>query len=140
MSRARAENGKKINHYVVMEIDGDQLTMRAIDIDGKEFDRHTIVKNPDGSVTDAYRAKARPEEALIASTRDMLPRILPGVALDGVEWATYRVDRAEGATRGGLRPTDTGLRSACGLSGNSRTSNTSWQTRTQRLGRWALTR
>ena len=50
-----------------MEIDGDQLTMRAIDIDGKEFDRHTIVKNPDGSVTDAYRAKARPEEALIAS-------------------------------------------------------------------------
>jgi len=43
-------------------------------------------------------------QALIRHARGELEAILPGVSLEGIEWATYRVDRAEAATRGGLRP------------------------------------
>jgi glycine/D-amino acid oxidase-like deaminating enzyme len=52
----------------------------------------------------------RDPAALIASTQDVLHEVLPGVALAGVEWATYCVDRAEATTRGGLRPTDAALK------------------------------
>lgn len=58
---------KAIYHFVVVDIDGNTLTLRAIDQNGKEFDRHVIKKNNDGTVTAAYRAAAKPEEALITS-------------------------------------------------------------------------
>jgi len=43
---------------------------------------------------------------LVALGHDDVARALPGVALDGVQWATYRVDRAEPATSGRARPDD----------------------------------
>ena len=41
---------------------------------------------------------------LIAHARSELRTILPAVDFDGAEWSTYRVDRAEGLTTGGSRP------------------------------------
>jgi len=41
---------------------------------------------------------------LIAYAKSELETVLPGLSLDDVEWATYRVDRAEAATPGGKRP------------------------------------
>jgi glycerol-3-phosphate dehydrogenase len=43
---------------------------------------------------------------LIRHARAELDAVLPGVDLSGAEWATYRVDRAELATRSGRRPAD----------------------------------
>jgi glycerol-3-phosphate dehydrogenase len=42
--------------------------------------------------------------ALIAHTKSELETVLPGLDLDDVEWATYRVDRAEASLYGGKRP------------------------------------
>jgi len=42
--------------------------------------------------------------ALIARARQELTTVLPGLRLDGVQWATYRVDRAEPVTVGRARP------------------------------------
>lgn len=44
------------------------------------------------------------EAALIEHARRELQSVLPGVSLEGAEWATVRVDRAEPATPGGARP------------------------------------
>jgi hypothetical protein len=44
-------------------------------------------------------------EALVAHTRKELVAVIPGLVLDGVRWSTYAVDRAEGLTAGGKRPT-----------------------------------
>jgi glycine/D-amino acid oxidase-like deaminating enzyme len=44
-------------------------------------------------------------EALIAHTRKELLDVIPGLKLDGVQWATYAVDRAEALTPEGKRPT-----------------------------------
>jgi len=47
--------------------------------------------------------------ALIAHVKKELLATLPGLKeemLRGVEWSTYRVNRAEGTTRGGQRPSD----------------------------------
>jgi glycine/D-amino acid oxidase-like deaminating enzyme len=41
---------------------------------------------------------------LIAYTQNELAAVLPDVHFDGVEWSTYRVDRAEGTTPSGSRP------------------------------------
>jgi len=41
---------------------------------------------------------------LIARAKGELRAVLPGVNLDGIEWATYRIDRAEGRTAAGSRP------------------------------------
>lgn len=46
------------------------------------------------------------EAALTRHARSELQAVLPGADLGGVEWATYRVDRAEVATRSGVRPAD----------------------------------
>jgi len=46
----------------------------------------------------------RDADSLIAHARHEIACVLPGVNLDGTEWTTYRVDRAEGRTSGGLRP------------------------------------
>lgn len=47
----------------------------------------------------------QPAELIAHASRE-LAAILPGVSLAGVEWATYRVDRAERAIAGGGRPDD----------------------------------
>ena len=44
--------------------------------------------------------------ALIAHAQRELAAVLPSFAMHGLRWTTYRVDRAEGATGGGLRPDD----------------------------------
>lgn len=43
-------------------------------------------------------------EALIAYTKKELEAILPNIDLQGIEWATYRVNKAEGTQKGGKRP------------------------------------
>lgn len=43
---------------------------------------------------------------LIAHAKAELFAVLPGLQLSGVDFSTYRIDRAEAATRGGFRPTD----------------------------------
>jgi len=46
------------------------------------------------------------ESALVAKAQAELAAVLPSLDLRGTEWATYRVDRAEGETPGGKRPDD----------------------------------
>jgi hypothetical protein len=58
----------KVFHYMFASIDGNTLTLKAIDADGKEFDSHVVSKNDDGTVTEEYRKTAKPEEALAFST------------------------------------------------------------------------
>lgn len=53
----------------------------------------------------AERGVTMDAAALIRFARDELLAVLPGVELRGVEWATYRVDRAE-ASNAGARPSD----------------------------------
>ncbi len=50
------------------------------------------------------------EGALIEHTKRELAEVLPGFDLGEVEWAAYRVDRAEGATARGGRPDDVQIR------------------------------
>jgi glycerol-3-phosphate dehydrogenase len=45
-------------------------------------------------------------DALLAKARHELQETLGGYDLSGAEWATYRIDRAELATKGGMRPED----------------------------------
>jgi hypothetical protein len=44
------------------------------------------------------------DAALVAKAALELRETIPGIDLSGVEWSTYRVDRAEGLTDGGKRP------------------------------------
>jgi hypothetical protein len=44
------------------------------------------------------------ERSLVLRAKAELEATIPGIDLSQVEWATYRVDRAEGATRDGARP------------------------------------
>jgi len=44
------------------------------------------------------------ETELIKLAKNELKETLPGMEFDGLEWTTYCVDRAEGATAAGLRP------------------------------------
>jgi hypothetical protein len=53
----------------------------------------------------AERGVAMDERTLIAHVREELLAVLPGLDLKGVQWATYRADRAE-ASSGGARPSD----------------------------------
>jgi glycerol-3-phosphate dehydrogenase len=46
------------------------------------------------------------ERELIRHAMSELAAVLPGLDLRNTEWATYRVDRAEGATTGNKRPED----------------------------------
>ncbi|MEX0716966.1 MAG: FAD-dependent oxidoreductase [Planctomycetaceae bacterium] len=45
-------------------------------------------------------------DALIARAQAELTHVIPELSLAGVEWATYRVDRAEAIAAGGKRPED----------------------------------
>lgn len=44
------------------------------------------------------------ERTLILTAKVEIEATVPGIELSGVEWSTYRVDRAEGITPGGTRP------------------------------------
>jgi glycerol-3-phosphate dehydrogenase len=44
------------------------------------------------------------ERVLIGHARRELEEVIPGLDLSGIEWATYRVDRAERAVPGAIRP------------------------------------
>jgi len=44
------------------------------------------------------------ERTLIRRAKSEIEATIPGIELSGVEWSTYRVDRAEGATPNGKRP------------------------------------
>lgn len=46
------------------------------------------------------------EHKVIAHAYGELTSVLPGVSFSGVEWSTYRIDRAEGRTPDGGRPAD----------------------------------
>ena len=46
------------------------------------------------------------DQALIVHAQAELDAVLPGLDLTGVQWATCRVDRAEGTTASGARPDD----------------------------------
>ncbi|QDU72302.1 FAD-dependent oxidoreductase [Mucisphaera calidilacus] len=48
--------------------------------------------------------------ALIEHAKREVEAVLPGIDLNGVSWASYRVDRAESATRMGLKPDSATLR------------------------------
>lgn len=47
---------------------------------------------------------AQDELTLIEHTRREVLEVIPGIDLSGTEWATYRVNRAEGQVSGGKRP------------------------------------
>ena len=47
---------------------------------------------------------------LVRHARAEVEAVLPGNDLSAVEWSTYRVDRAEGVTRGGSRPENVTVR------------------------------
>jgi hypothetical protein len=49
-------------------------------------------------------------KALIEHAKHELAEVMPGIDLGTVEWAAYRVDRAEGATARGGRPDDVQIR------------------------------
>jgi len=52
----------------------------------------------------AEKGVERSVDELIANARSELPSVVPGLDLIGAEWATYRVNRAEGKTADGRRP------------------------------------
>ncbi len=54
----------------------------------------------------AERGVNMDESTLIRFARDEIRAVLPRVELGSVEWATYRVDRAEASVEGGSRPND----------------------------------
>ncbi|TWT45797.1 hypothetical protein RAS1_22300 [Phycisphaerae bacterium RAS1] len=59
-----------------------------------------------GQISEAGVSESRDE--LIHRSRRELEEVIPGIALDHAEWATYRVDRAEAAA-GGKRPADVSI-------------------------------
>jgi glycerol-3-phosphate dehydrogenase len=44
------------------------------------------------------------ERTLVRRAKSEIEATIPGIELNGAEWSTYRVDRAEGATQNGKRP------------------------------------
>jgi glycerol-3-phosphate dehydrogenase len=49
------------------------------------------------------------ERSLLARARSELQAVIPGIDLSRAEWVSYRVDRAEQATPGGMRPESVGI-------------------------------
>jgi glycine/D-amino acid oxidase-like deaminating enzyme len=54
----------------------------------------------------AEKGVAMDPKELVLHTKHELQSVLPHMNWSGLDWTTYRVDRAEPATRGGLRPED----------------------------------
>jgi glycerol-3-phosphate dehydrogenase len=52
----------------------------------------------------AEQGVGKPRHELMAHAARELAAVMPGINLHGLEWNSYQVDRAEGATKSGLRP------------------------------------
>lgn len=52
----------------------------------------------------AETGAAQDDLTLIRLAKSEIEAVLPGLNTNGIEWSTYRVDRAEGATESGTRP------------------------------------
>lgn len=79
-------DGAKTRVTITSDIDGDGRTVWQI---GGQIAEEGVKLEP---------------HALTERAQTELSQVLPGLDLRGVEWSTYRVDRAEGATGGGSRP------------------------------------
>ena len=97
--------------HMVMARGGNLPVLNAHCVDGRAT-RVTITSTRDfddrivwqigGQIAEAGTSMS--PDALIAFAKSELAAVLPGLRLRNVEWATYRVDRAEAATAGGARP------------------------------------
>lgn len=96
-------------HMVMVR--GDLPTLYGHCIDGNKT-RATITSNTsaDGRVVwlvggeIAELGVALEEHALVAFAREELRSVLPGVNFKSTQWATYRINRAEGRATGNRRP------------------------------------
>ncbi|MGC1274192.1 MAG: FAD-dependent oxidoreductase [Planctomycetaceae bacterium] len=75
-----------------------------VTITSEQLDDGKVVWQIGGQI--AEDGVAMDGRTLIAHAAAELTAVLPGLDLHDVEWATYRVERAEGATAGGKRPDD----------------------------------
>jgi glycerol-3-phosphate dehydrogenase len=90
---------------------GDLPRLNGHCVDGAKT-RVTITADADSRGTTVWQiggqlaedGVALDEAAFAARTRTELAAAIPGLKLDDLEWASYRVDRAEGRTLGGGRP------------------------------------
>lgn len=98
--------------HMVLARGGDLPTLHGHCADGAAT-RVTITSTRDFSDVPVWqiggqiaeRGVAMDEPSLVRFARDEIAAVLPGIDLRGVEWATYRVDRAE-ADNAGARPHD----------------------------------
>ena len=67
-------------------------------------DQGRIIWQIGGKISEDGVAMAPAE--LVKFTKKELREVLPGIDLTGVQWMTYRVDKAEATTKGGARPDD----------------------------------
>ncbi len=96
-------------HMVLVR--GDLPTLNGHCVDGAKT-RATITTDNDVAGRTVWQiggqiaedGVALVEPSLIGHARRELESIIPGIDLSHCEWATYRIDRAEGATSNGARP------------------------------------
>ncbi|MBI5690133.1 MAG: metallophosphoesterase family protein [Verrucomicrobia bacterium] len=70
---------EKVYHFVWFRATRDQLEARAIDIDGREFDRFALRKEK-GRQPAAYRAEAYAEEDVVAAVKRLPPKVKKAAA------------------------------------------------------------
>jgi glycerol-3-phosphate dehydrogenase len=96
-------------HMVVAR--GDLPELNGHCVDGKKT-RVTITSDVDTAGCRVWQIGGQVSEdgvamesaELIAHAQEELRAVIPGIELVGVDWSTYRVNRAEGTTRNGRRP------------------------------------
>lgn len=96
-------------HMVMLR--GDLPRLNGHCVDGAKT-RVTITSDVDSSGRTVWQVGGQLSEEgvgldgpdLIARARSELQAVIPGLDLSQVEWATYRIDRAEGRTKSGKRP------------------------------------
>ncbi len=100
-------------HMVMLR--GELPTLNGHCVDGATT-QVTITSAQDSSGATVWQVGGRVSEIgvamspqkLVSHTRGELEAVLPGVDLGGVQWATYRIDRAEGDASG-RRPDDVSI-------------------------------
>ena len=96
-------------HMVMLR--GDLPALNGHCVDGRKT-RVTVTSDRDSGGRTVWQVGGQISEdgvtrepaELIARARDELQTVIPGLDLSGVEWSTYRVDRAEGRIPGNRRP------------------------------------
>lgn len=99
-------------HMVMVR--GDLPTLNGHCIDAAMTPRMTITSAPDTNGRTVWQLGGRvadkgvqwDKETMIRAARKELMEVLPGLRCAGLEWATYRIDRAEAATPDRSRPND----------------------------------